>query len=59
MVPGENYCYSLGLRGQPQYIALFVGYDASVVGRENMWLAEEKLSNATELLLEYRSRYSL
>ena len=36
-------------RGQYQYYVSLVGYDAS----ENVWLAEEQLSNAKELFLEY------
>ena len=41
--------------GQPQYYVSFVGYDAS----ENVWLAEEQLSNAKELLSEYQSVHGL
>ena len=33
-------------RGQPQYCISFVGYYAS----ESIWLAEEELSNAKELM---------
>ena len=37
-------------RGQPQYLVAFVGFDVS----ENAWLAEEQLSNASDLLSAYK-----
>ena len=48
------------IRGQPQYFVLFVGYVANIEkDGENIWLAKEKLSNAKELLAEYRSVHGL
>ena len=43
------------LRGKTQYLVGFVGYDVS----EDMWLDEQALENAQEILGDYKERYSV
>ena len=43
------------LSSQPQFITSFIGHDAS----ENIWLVDEQLSNARELMSEYQAAYQV